>query len=423
MVAPRVMLSRYGSPARLDFGPVTLMGAAQEPALRFGLVSWTLFPGVDAAAAPLNAIPLSMRGAKGEVKPLELDLKDDAIDIGALTGSYLSKDGAVLYKSFDCAEAGRMTAGFSADWWMEANLNGSKILSTIPEGNVSHLFIPDDHIVELPVRAGRNLLAVKVLAGSNGWRFVCGKPTRTLDDDSLLTIKEGRDWKALDMARLNVVPGSALDFGELGGARRPAGELGRLMVGESGGFVFEKAPGSRVRFLSFNTCPWKLSLASTSKESIAKYAEDVARQGYNMLRVQGADIFLRGAYRHPFKAVAYGAPGWLPLKPEDMQINKDALDRFDYLFACLKRNGVYLNLDLMNGGYTNITNSTRGPPGQGFSIQLLFNEEYRAHWLAGVSFLLGHANPYTGTSLKDDPALAIVEPRNEQDLSSTRRPP
>ncbi|MEK6796542.1 MAG: hypothetical protein AABZ39_17320 [Spirochaetota bacterium] len=57
----------------------------------------------------------------------------------------------------------------------------------------------------------------------------------------------GDEWKAVDMSRTTIVPGSALDFSALV-EDGPAGKYGRVIVGRDGQFTFEKRPQTPVRF-------------------------------------------------------------------------------------------------------------------------------------------------------------------------------
>jgi len=98
------------------------------------------------------------------------------MDLAQLAGGFHLEDCAVLYNQFDCAEAGLARIGVSADWWIEVYCHGQKVAG----GTGTPEFSPDDLVFDLPVKAGRNLLAVKILSGSGGWRFVCGQPDVTI---------------------------------------------------------------------------------------------------------------------------------------------------------------------------------------------------------------------------------------------------
>ena len=419
LAVPRLMLGAYssnGQPAILHLGPLSLREAVLPLPLSLGKV-WRVL--ID-PAEPCSRAALPQEWPAGNEKATgrEVALSDGRLDIAAFAGGFKEKRCALLYNQFSSPAAGRMRIGVAADWWLALYVNGLKVYDNRPAGNVSEAFTPDDHVIEFPVRAGHNLLVAEVLSGSEGWRFVYGAATRDPDNMNLLTIRTGPDWKPVDMTKLLVKPGTALDFSELTGRRRPAGEFGRVIVNPVGKLAFEKTSGQPVRFLSYNTLihSWRAATHTWSKKDIEEFADGVARQGYNMLRLHGNDRFLLGfkVHDYPLRSVAQAG---IPQRAEDFSFDPGNVDRFDYLFACLKKNGIYVNLDLM----TSPTGYTMAFPGQGaadesFRIQLFFNPVYRRHWAAAVGYLLSHVNPYTGLCLKDDPALAIVEPYNEQDL-------
>ncbi|MEI8078860.1 MAG: hypothetical protein WCH61_04430, partial [bacterium] len=316
---------------------------------------------------------------------------------------------------FDSPVAGRMRLGLSADWWMAVYAGGDKVFDNFPGGNDSHLFTPDDHVVEIPVKVGRNLLAVKVLSGSAGWRFVCGASSRAPDEftginlGGLFTVRQNANWKPVEMDKLTVKPGTALDFSNLAGERRPAGELGRVIVNPAGRLAFAKLPDRPVRFFGFNTgfgCneQW-------TKETAREYAGAMARQGYNAIRLQFIEHNLIGAYQ------LTGGDFKQAFQQETIVFDAAGVDIFDYFLSCLKERGIYFNLDLLDGatGYSQVPAWT-DLGAQGFKTQLLFNPAYRKHWEMAVRQLMNHRNPYTGICLKDEPALLAVEPFNEQDI-------
>lgn len=413
LVTPRVMFGKYGSNADIYLGPVRFREIPISLECRIGSENWTLFTAVK-PPAEFSSIPATLEGVNGEpVAPQSATMPPDGINLVEYNRGVLSPEKcAILYHRFSSDKAGSMRIGVAADWWMELFINGRSIFNTMKQGNQSHTFNADDHILEIPIVKGDNLLAVKVLSGSGGWRFVCGNPSRGIDEKPLLIIQPGSSWKAIDMERLTVKPGTALDFSMLTEERNPAGSMGRIIVNAKGRLAFEKAPEQAVRLFSFNVNPWLLSLSTMPKAGIAKYAEDLARQGYNMLRIQGIDLFLIACYRPPFQFRPHGAPGWLPQQVEDIQFNPTALDHFDYLLHCLKKNGIYVNLDLMNRGFVNSQNPRSIGGG---SKRVLFDPMWRQHWKIVTEYLLNTPNRYTGIKLKDDPAIAFLEPLNEQD--------
>lgn len=70
-----------------------------------------------------------------------MTLKDNALNLAALAGSFKEQDGAILCNQFDSPAAGTMhEAGFAADWWLELYLSGKKVFSNLALGNGSQAF-------------------------------------------------------------------------------------------------------------------------------------------------------------------------------------------------------------------------------------------------------------------------------------------
>lgn len=65
--------------------------------------------------------------------------------------------------------------GASADWWMTWTVNGKQVYTTLPQGNGS-AGSPTGHVFDIPLKKGRNIIAVKVLAGSQGWVIQIADP-------------------------------------------------------------------------------------------------------------------------------------------------------------------------------------------------------------------------------------------------------
>lgn len=134
---------------------------------------WTLFLNPE-NPDDFGAVPERMHDGDGEIFPQTVRLTQNAIDLARLAGNCNS---AVLFNDFIMPDAGTIRLGFAADWWFELYINGQKAYSTYANGNETTSYSPDNHVVEIPVRRGRNILAVKVTGGSDGWSLVCGTPS------------------------------------------------------------------------------------------------------------------------------------------------------------------------------------------------------------------------------------------------------
>lgn len=234
-------------------------------------------------------------------------------------------------------------------------------------------------------------------------------------------VSQPGSWKVIDVSDLYIRPGSALDFRNITD-RAPAGSCGRLTVDENGMLCFEKRPGVPVRFFSVQLMPG--SLPAWSKREIREYAAALARQGYNLVRFHFLDQMLQGSGRAPALKNPSAGEYVLPQAKEEIRFLPRSLDNFHYLVAELRKNGVYINLDAMTSyiGYDNGRNGARDKKGAFMTkIQMFVNPMFRRNWKAGVDALFSAVNPYTGLSLKEDPAVVLVSCLNEQEVLTSYR--
>ncbi len=217
------------------------------------------------------------------------------------------------------------------------------------------------------------------------------------------TARENAAWRPVDSSPTVIAPGSALDMSRF--IETPAGKYGRVVLGGSGRLVFEKQPDRHVIFFGCSIAPHDvLGQWCTNQAAIRQWAESVRRQGYNLVRPHFLDHYLTGASK------------------TDLEFDPEALDRFDYMVACLKENGVYLYLDAMTSwrGYKAGPGWSKEAEAAHFKSRIFFDPSVREHWKASVRKLLQHVNPYTNTRLADDPAVAVVLFFNEQNLNFYR---
>ena len=182
---------------------------------------------------------------------------------------------------------------------------------------------------------------------------------------------------------------------------KPAGKFGFVTV-RNGKFVFSDN-GREIRF--WGTC---LSAGANfpSHEQAEKIARRLAAFGVNIVRTHHADAVW--AERHFFRKD----------RDNTREFDSENLDRFDYFVACLKREGIYLYLDQLVHRHfkpgDGVDNAAALPPAAkpytNFDPKLiaLQKEFSQALWT--------HVNPYTGLAYKDDPAVALMEFANENDL-------
>ncbi len=182
---------------------------------------------------------------------------------------------------------------------------------------------------------------------------------------------------------------------------KPAGSEGFVTV-RDGRFVLADS-GREIRF--WGTC-FSAGSNFPSHEQAEKIARRLASFGINMVRTHHADA--SWAERHFF-----------PKEVDDTRhFDAENLDRFDYLMYCLERAGIYIYLDqLVNRSFKTGDEvdavdqiGVCGKPYSNFDPRLieLQKEFSRNIWT--------HVNPYTKRAYKDDPAVALMEFANENDL-------
>ncbi len=191
---------------------------------------------------------------------------------------------------------------------------------------------------------------------------------------------------------------AALDVSFLN--EKPAGKHG-FLTAKSGHFVF--ADGTPARF--WGTC-FSAGANFPTHEQSEKIARRLARYGVNIIRTHHADA--SWAERHFF------------FKDRDntQEFDPESLDRFDYLIYCLKREGIYVYLDqLVNrkfkpGDHVDAVDELPvcAKPYSNFDPRLIELQKKFSH------DLWTHVNPYTKLAYRDDPAIALMEFANENDL-------
>jgi len=189
----------------------------------------------------------------------------------------------------------------------------------------------------------------------------------------------------------------------------PAGRDGFIRV-QNGHFV--KPDGKRIRFWGVHLTDWSPgSIELPAKEDARMYARTLARYGVNIVRLHFVDKWAP-------TGITDGS------KDDTRSFDAQQLDRLDFLVSELKKNGIYMDLNLNVGrAYKEgdgVPDTARLQWAKSLTLydkRLIELEKEYAH------NLLTHVNPYTGTEYRNEPAIAIVEMLNENGIGQGYNPP
>jgi hypothetical protein len=188
---------------------------------------------------------------------------------------------------------------------------------------------------------------------------------------------------------------------------KEAGQSGFLKQSPDGN-DFVLGSGAPVRFWAVNTTVYR-----QSDEHLEYHARWLAKMGVNMVRMHGS----------------------MSPKAKDARItdvDAEEMDRCWRLVAAMKKQGIYTTISPFwaNGGHAG-TKASWGLEGyaDGNDIWglMFFNDDLRNAYKTWVKELYTRKNPYTGIALKDDPAVGIIQVKNEDSLlfwtSTAIKPP
>lgn len=297
-----------------------------------------------------------------------------------------------------------------ADWWTPRNLPNGVIGALVANGESS----VGVYVSRYPTGLSAPIRSLRIRGEPTGgtiWIVVAA----TLADEQFAsapadvarrwTATADARWRPVDLRHVEVKAGTALDFSSL----VPAGAPGRLSIQPDGGLA--GADGRRARLwgasvdLSLLAKHFTLARlmpdpAWPGDEVLAAYAEGIRRQGYNLVRL--------GSHDHLLCTWSKSTGTFDPR----------AIDLIDRFVHHLRERGirVYVDLQGSTSGWTAGNPWSAAAQALDFKRGVFTDPAIRANWLAGVQAYLQHRNPYTGTTLAEDPMVLAVLPFNEQDI-------
>ena len=182
----------------------------------------------------------------------------------------------------------------------------------------------------------------------------------------------------------------------------PAGKDGYIRI--QGGHLV-KPNGQRIRFWGVHLTDWRPgSIELPPKEDTPMWAATLARYGVNIVRLHFLDKWAP-------TGITDGS------KDDTRSFDAQQLDRLDFLVSELKKNGIYMDLNLNVGrvfkegdGVPDANRLQRAKSVTLYDKRIIeLEKEYARN-------LLTHVNPYTKTEYRKEPAIAIVEILNENGI-------
>jgi hypothetical protein len=217
-------------------------------------------------------------------------------------------------------------------------------------------------------------------------------------------IGQSSTWLRVQDKDLEIEPGSVLDFSSLfisdvKIANTPIG------VNNQGHLAIKDGKGARIRFLCATLVHGGPHGGFPEHQTSDDLAKQLRMHGYNLVRFHYID-----------EALMEG-------RKQDFDYDPQALDRFHYLLAALKQQGIYWMIDAAtseNGAYASSASGPAVNP-RNIKLGLYFQPAAQEHWKTMVTTILGQKNPYTQQSVLTDPALAAVTVMNENSLEYITR--
>jgi hypothetical protein len=188
----------------------------------------------------------------------------------------------------------------------------------------------------------------------------------------------------------------------------PAGKNGRILARD--GHFIEENTGTRIRFFGVNI---GADEAFPEKADADLFARQLARAGVNIARLHHLDNCW---------SIPYGGSIWNRNRSDRQVFDPSQLDKLEYLISRLKANGIFVNINLK---VSKELTPSDGMPDSIRQVAGIFIHQKRLDFFQRRMIelqkdyarkLLTHINPYTGLSLVEDPAVAVVEINNENSL-------
>lgn len=360
---------------------------------------WIVFPYALPPVDP-GKIPATLTDAAGKaVTPVSCvarKFRNQPTKVLTVPGKEFStRSPAMLYQEIESPVDQELLIGTAADYWFTFYCNGKQVYTTLPGGNRTSNYSPSNHPFLLPLRKGKNVIAIQLLAGTWGWRFFYGTPEPPRPE---IIFREGKEWQHMPMKQIVIAENSALDLSALN--HTPAGKYGRVVAGKNGILRFENGDATPLRFQGTHPSfswryPWLHGSREEFDRNVGRWAEAVRRQGYNAIRLSAFDEW---GMRKSKKV---------------LEIPAESMDRLDKMVAELKKQGIYIEFPLM---FSSLFRKPHEKVNTSLSKLMMYlgHPRERDAFRTITGEIMNHVNPYTNAAWKDEPTIAIWECFNEQ---------
>ena len=146
----------------------------------------------------LTQIPESLVAFGEKRAPKKVKAENGRLDLGpVLPGTGLGRS-ALVYIPFTSDRRQSVMFGFGAEWWLDAYLDGERVVDTLADGNCWGPPSVADHLKIVGLEKGRHLLALRCISGiasavlcaacSNDMDTVCVVLARTISTRAILSL-------------------------------------------------------------------------------------------------------------------------------------------------------------------------------------------------------------------------------------------
>lgn len=293
-----------------------------------------------------------------------------------------------------------MTAGVEvADWW-NGYASGAcqKIVDANAQKSKAHLFAasiknpcPDKKVKAIEFKSFPDGQTIWMILAATASSVPCSKETANVE------AVDTSDWIPFNLQNVKTSKKALLDLSFLLDA--PAGKHGFLMT-RNGHFFFED--GTPARFFGTNIHSNR-GLYPTHEQA-ERAADTLSRLGVNIIRFH----LTEGVTIDP------------DYKTSDKLVSEKQLEKFDYFVKCLKDKGIYILIDSVTG-----LSARKLKPGDNVPGYKLYSSHRPWAYFSkrliemGKKYMddfLTRKNQYTGKSLLEEPAVALMMLINEQTL-------